>query len=78
MITDSDEKTRLLRQRLDALLREHGDIKLRVAEYQRRRWLSPGEELELRTLQRLKLRKKDEIAVVERELTALETTFKLD
>lgn len=70
-----DEKTRLLRQRIDGLLREHGDIKLRVAEYQRRKWLSPGEELELRTLQRLKLRKKDEIAVVERELTVLETTI---
>lgn len=78
MITDLDEKTRLLRQRLDTLLREHGDIKLRVAEYQRRRWLSPGEELELRTLQRLKLRKKDEITVVERELTTLETTLSLD
>ncbi len=78
MIVDVDDKTRQLRQRLDALLREHGDIKERVSEYQRRRWLSPGEELELRTLQRLKLRKKDEIAVVERELTALETTLRLD
>lgn len=78
MIVDVDDKTRQLRQRLDTLLREHGDIKERVGEYQRRRWLSPGEELELRTLQRLKLRKKDEITVVERELTALETTLRLD
>ncbi|MDP2345704.1 MAG: hypothetical protein Q8O67_32475 [Deltaproteobacteria bacterium] len=73
-----DDKTRALREQLDKLLREHGDVKERVAEYQRRRWLSPGEELELRTLQRLKLRKKDAIAVVERELTVLETTLKLD
>lgn len=71
----SDERTRQLRERIDLLLREHGDIKARVVEYQRRKWLSPGEELEMRTLQRLKLRKKDEIAVVERELTLLETTI---
>jgi hypothetical protein len=73
-----DDKTRGLREQLDKLLREHGDVKERVSEYQRRKWLSPGEELELRTLQRLKLRKKDAIAVVERELTTLETTLKLD
>jgi len=71
----SDERTRQLREKIDLLLREHGDIKARVVEYQRRKWLSPGEELEMRTLQRLKLRKKDEIAVVERELTLLETTI---
>ena len=78
MTLDADEKTRQLRAQLDVLLREHADIKQRVAEYQRRLWLSPGEELELRTLQRLKLRKKDAIAVVERELTTLETTLRLD
>jgi len=71
----SDERTRQLREKIDLLLREHGDIKARVVEYQRRKWLSPGEELEMRTLQRLKLRKKDQIAVVERELTLLETTI---
>lgn len=67
-----------LRTRLDALLKEHAEVKARVAEYQRRRWLSPGETLELRTLQRLKLLKKDTIAAVERELTTLETTLHLD
>lgn len=75
---DDRTRTRVLRERLDGLLREHADIKLRVAEYQKRRWLSPGEELELRTLQRLKLRKKDAIAVLERELTTIETTLRLD
>ncbi len=73
-----NDPTQILRSQLDRLLREHGDVKERVAEYQRRRWLSPGEELELRTLQRLKLRKKDAIAVAERELSALETSLKLD
>ncbi len=74
----SDDQTRAVRDRLDGLLREHADIKLRVGEYQRRKWLSPGEELELRTLQRLKLRKKDAIALAERELIALETSLSLD
>jgi hypothetical protein len=72
---DADDETRGLRAQLDTLLREHADIKARVAEYQRRRWLSPGEELELRTLQRLKLRKKDAIAAAERALTLKETTL---
>jgi hypothetical protein len=67
-----------LRTRLDELLREHGEVKARVSEYQRRRWLSPGEELELRTLQRLKLRKKDAIAAAERELAKLETELRFD
>ncbi len=67
-----------LRMRLDALLREHADIKIRVAEYQKRLWLSAGEQLELKTLQRLKLQKKDAIAAVEHELTTIELTFQLD
>jgi hypothetical protein len=67
-----------LRHRLDTLLREHGEVKARVTEYQRRRWLSPGEELELRTLQRLKLQKKDAIAAAERDLTRLETELRFD
>jgi hypothetical protein len=67
-----------LRHRLDVLLREHAEVKARVGEYQKRRWLSPGEELELRTLQRLKLRKKDEIAALEKDLTRLETEIRFD
>ncbi|MBM4279857.1 MAG: DUF465 domain-containing protein [Deltaproteobacteria bacterium] len=62
-----------LRHRLDVLLREHAEVKARVAEYQQRRWLSPGEQLELRTLQRLKLKKKDAIAALEKDLTLLES-----
>ena len=71
-MSDADAVT-ALRHRLDVLLREHGEVKARVSEYQRRRWLSPGEELELRTLQRLKLQKKDAIAAAERELAQLES-----
>ena len=67
-----------LRTHLDKLMREHSAIKEQVADYQRRLWLSPGEELELRTLQRLKLHKKDAIALVERDLTTIETSLKLD
>lgn len=70
--------TATLRMRLDALLREHADIKARVADYQKRRWLSDGEQLELKTLQRLKLQKKDAITAVESELTTIELTFQLD
>jgi hypothetical protein len=76
-MTEGDAVT-ALRTRLDVLLREHGEVKARVSEYQRRRWLSPGEELELRTLQRLKLRKKDAIAAAERELAQLETELRFD
>jgi hypothetical protein len=67
-----------LRQRLDALLREHAEVKIRVAEYQRRKWLSTGEQLELKTLQRLKLQKKDAITSLEAELSLLERTFRLE
>ncbi len=75
--TDVD-RSRELRTRLDALLREHAEIKARVLEYQGRRWLSAGETLEIKTLQRLKLHKKDAIVAVEAELTRLETTLTLD
>ncbi|HEY1099349.1 MAG TPA: hypothetical protein VGF99_10480 [Myxococcota bacterium] len=70
--------TSALRTRLDALLREHAAIKARVADFQKRLWLSAGEQLELKTLQRLKLQKKDAITAVEAELTAAELTFLLD
>jgi hypothetical protein len=77
MTSDRSSAT-ALRQRLDLLLREHADVKARVAAYQERRWLSPGEQLELRALQRLKLHKKDEIAALERDLTRLEGGVRFD
>ncbi len=75
---DDAERALALRARIDVLLREHRDIKARVVEYQRRRWLSAGEELEMKTLQRLKLQKKDRIAALEGELVTLERTLRLD
>jgi|GEM_PF-1357974 len=77
-LPDSADRSSALRLRLDALLREHAEVKARVQEYQRRRWLSAGETLELKTLQRLKLHKKDAISAIETELTAIELTFQLD
>jgi len=76
--TGQAQRAAEIRARLDALLREHAEVKARVAEYQRRRWLSAGEGLELKTLQRLKLQKKDAIAALETELTTLERTFEFD
>lgn len=72
------DRSAQLRLRLDALLREHAEVKARVAEYQGRRWRSAGEELEQKTLQRLKLQKKDAIAAIEAELTTIERTLELD
>ena len=61
-----------IRQRLELLGREHAEVKARVMEYQRRRWLSSGEAIELKVLQRLKLHRKDAIAALESELASLE------
>jgi hypothetical protein len=61
------------RRVLSLLIDEHASLKARVADYQRRRWLSLGEELELKTLQRLKLRKKDRMVELQTELQLIET-----
>jgi hypothetical protein len=75
--TSQAQRAAEVRSRLDALLREHAEVKARVAEYQRRRWLSAGETLELKTLQRLKLQKKDAIVTLEAELLTLERAIEL-
>ena len=59
-----------LHPRIVEVAREHAALKVRVAEYQRRRFLSPAEEVELKTLQRLKLRVKDTLAFLQQELQA--------
>jgi hypothetical protein len=56
---------------LRSLVAEHASLKTRVVDYQSRRWLSPGEELELRSLQRLKLRRKDRITILESLLASM-------
>lgn len=52
---------------LERLRREHGELKARLSELNSRLFLSPGEEVERKTIQKLKLIKKDRIAA----LTAL-------
>lgn len=70
--SDPDGLLRRLRNEHHTLSREHAEVKERVREYTARRYLSPGEELECRTLQRLKLHKKDALAALEQRLHELE------
>jgi uncharacterized protein YdcH (DUF465 family) len=61
-----------IREAMARLLADHREVKARVTEYQGRRFLSPGEALELKALQRLKLHKKDAVAALERTLRDVE------
>lgn len=49
-------------QRLD---REHRELKARLSELNSRLYLSPEEEVERKTIQKLKLAKKDRLAALE-------------
>jgi hypothetical protein len=64
---------RELRNEHRRVSREYGEAKERVREYTTRRYLSPGEELECKTLQRLKLNRKDELQRVQRQLEEAES-----
>lgn len=68
-------RLRKLRATHHNLAREHGEVKERVNEYMRRRYLTPGEELEVKTLQRMKLYKKDALARIQKELADLERSL---
>ncbi len=48
----------------DRLQREHEELKARLRELDGRLYLSPAEEVERKTLQKLKLAKKDRIATL--------------
>lgn len=48
----------------ERLRREHGELKARLNELNSRLYLSPQEQLERKTLQKLKLAKKDRIAAL--------------
>jgi uncharacterized protein YdcH (DUF465 family) len=48
----------------DRLRREHNELKARLQELNSRLYLSPAEELERKTIQKLKLAKKDRIAAL--------------
>lgn len=57
-----------IQQSIDKLKAEHAELKRRVQELHARPYLSPDEQLEAKTLQRMKLLKKDAIAVLEAKL----------
>lgn len=48
----------------DRLRREHGELKVRLSELNSRLHLTPSEELERKTLQKMKLAKKDRLAAL--------------
>ena len=50
------------------LFKEYQDVKKKVKAYQKQRFLTPGETVEQRTLQRLKLYKKDQLQRLESQM----------
>ena len=48
----------------ERLRREHSELKARLSELNGRPWLSPTEEVEKKQLQKLKLAKKDRLAML--------------
>jgi hypothetical protein len=71
-VKDPQGLLRRLKTEHRLLSREHAEVKARVRDYTTRRYLTAGEQLECRTLQRLKMHKKDALAALEQRLYALE------
>jgi hypothetical protein len=57
-----------LKSELQRLRHEHGELKARLSELNSRLYLSSDDEVERKTIQKLKLRTKDRIAALERAL----------
>jgi len=55
-------------QSIERLKEEHAELKRRVKELHARPYLSPEEQMEAKTLQKMKLLKKDAIAALEAKL----------
>ena len=53
------------------LFKEYQDVKKKVKAYQKQRFLTPGESVEQRTLQRLKLYKKDQLQRLESKMAEM-------
>ena len=53
---------------VERLEREHRELKARLSELNSRLYLSPEEEIERKTIQKLKLAKKDRIAILSNRL----------
>lgn len=51
-----------VRAEVQRLEREHNELKARLSELNSRLYLSPEEEIERKTIQKLKLLKKDQLA----------------
>ncbi len=59
-----DTNNTALQHELDKLEREHRELKARLSELNSRLCLSQDEEVERKTIQKLKLLKKDKIALM--------------
>ena len=56
-------------EQIAALRAEHAALEHRLADLDRQRFLTPSEHVERRRLQKLKLRAKDRIVLLEQSLT---------
>ena len=56
------------------LFKEYQDAKAKVKSYQKQRFMTPGESVEQRTLQRLKLYKKDQLQKLETKMAEMGLT----
>jgi len=70
-----ENRLRSMRSQHQRVLREYRELKARIDEYTGRRYLPPGEEMERKTLQRIKLFKKDALTALQRDIDALEATL---
>jgi hypothetical protein len=70
MVTGQAEQLDLsgIQENIDKLKHEHAELKRKVKELHARPYLSPEEQLEAKTLQKMKLLKKDAIAALEAKL----------
>ena len=54
-------------ERISVLKAEHAALKRRLADFESQRFLSASEQVERRRLQKMKLRAKDDIALLEQD-----------
>ncbi|MCP4503703.1 MAG: hypothetical protein GY822_27560 [Deltaproteobacteria bacterium] len=66
------QKRRQLEEQHRSLAKEYQGVKERVRDFTNRRFLNQGETLECRTLQRVKLHKKDALQKLEGDLRLLD------
>ncbi len=64
--TGSSREREDVRFEIERLHREHNELKARLSELNSRVYLSPEEEVERKTIQKLKLQKKDRLALLTR------------